>query len=238
MSNWRSQTAYSSAVRRGSVAIRQRARMLAAVHQREDDIGVPGIDREQHRPALQSRKTSPAWMTRPLPSAKRSLSAPSSSSPSNRPSTRCRPAGARSARCRAGARARASARGPARSPRRASAPASARRFRRAYRRALPDRAKRRARPGWWSGGRAGRDGARRLTPKPMTTASPARSSRMPATLAPPSSRSLGHLMRNPPRRRSDVRGTNDDRFLQRYRRDQRQRRRRRIAGRRRTSVLA
>ena len=47
-SNWWSQTAYWSAVRRGSVAIRQRVRMLPALDQSEDDVGVPGVDREQH----------------------------------------------------------------------------------------------------------------------------------------------------------------------------------------------
>ena len=97
-SNWWSHTAYWSAVRRGSVAIRQRVRDLAAVDQREDEIGVSGVDGEQHGARLSrcarelasmfSRATDVAGADdRGSPSSVRRRSAPSGSRPSNVPLT-------------------------------------------------------------------------------------------------------------------------------------------------------
>ena len=92
--SWSSHTAYSSPVRRGSVAIRQRAFISRPVDQREDDIGISDIGGEQHGLALSFASiTSPAWMARVDPSANRSESAPSAPSSSKVPSIRSSPGG-------------------------------------------------------------------------------------------------------------------------------------------------
>ncbi len=50
--------------------------------ERENHIGISRIDREQHDPLPYTRNTSAAWMTRHVPSAKRSRNAPSGVRPS------------------------------------------------------------------------------------------------------------------------------------------------------------
>ena len=123
---------------------------------------------------------------------KRRRSAPVSSRPSNRPS---RLAGGKR-RCRAGwaAASQAARTGASPSPRqrasqRGEGGGEASRGRRRVGRAPASAARlvagRSRSSGWWA----------RLTPKPTITASPCRSSRMPASLAPSTSRSLGHLIR-------------------------------------------
>src|SRR5206468_12377101 len=63
-----------------------------AIHQSEDDVGIPGIDREDHGRALAMsaalhNSTSPARMMSREPSPRRRRSAPSASIPSTRPDT-------------------------------------------------------------------------------------------------------------------------------------------------------
>ena len=200
-----------------------RADLPAFVHQREDDVGVAGIDREQHGARPQSRKTSPACMTWRDPSAKRSRSAPSASSPSNRPSIARAVAAARDERRAERMRARQPARAHRRrAPRRASAPASARRRRRdrARKASGVGRGDARPRAGWSPARSSSSRMAGEVDAEADTTASPRFSSRMPESFAPPSSRSFGHFIRS-----RAGRHMRREQLVQRDRGDQRQRRR-------------
>jgi hypothetical protein len=89
-SSWLSQTAYSSAVRLASVAVRHWAIQPVAVVHREQRVGVALLDRQKHY-AASPKKTSPAEISRSDPSASLSFSAPSGATPSARPSTRLAP---------------------------------------------------------------------------------------------------------------------------------------------------
>ena len=199
-SNWCSHTAYSSAVRRGSVAMRQRARISppSATSAKTTLVFPASIASNMARALDRSGQlraspevTSPARMTSTLPPASRSRSAPSGSIPSNVPGDalagaavdverRAERVGARQPRLREGRRV-------GRSPRREQPREAGREQGREGLRG--DRCRRARR----SCARRSAGAAARLTPKPATTRSPERSSRMPASLAPPSSRSLGHL---------------------------------------------
>ena len=171
---------------------------LAAVDQREDEVGIAGIDGEQHgaRPSRRRLRvhnsTSPARTISSAPSSRRRRSAPSGSSPSKRPLTRLVAARMdRERACRSDARGRAR---PARATPVRSA-ATARAAARSSPRAAARRPAARSRPpsdAHWPVRQAAGATAR-LTPKPTTTRSPLRSSRMPASFLPSSSTSLGHL---------------------------------------------
>src|SRR4051794_519203 len=63
-----------------------------AIDEREDDVGITGIDRKQHGRALAAppfvhNSTSPARTMSSAPSSRRSRRAPSASRPSKRPVT-------------------------------------------------------------------------------------------------------------------------------------------------------
>ena len=126
-SNWLSHTAYSSAVRRGSVAIRQRALISPPVDQREHDIGVAGIDREQHRRRPSEQEDVAGVNDTPLAVRQaQDQRAVARRARRTAPRSRCRRAGARSARvptgcARSSQRARTGAQPLAAPARRASA---------------------------------------------------------------------------------------------------------------------
>ena len=173
---------------------------FAAFDKREDEVGISGIDCEQHQPC--PKETSPACMTRTLPSAKRSRSAPLGSSPSKVPDT-CSPGAAwtverRAERVGAGEPARSTSEALLRHARASRAKAAAINGAKACG-VIWDASAAVARP-------SSAGASARLTPKPATTRSPDALEQNPAELGAARQQVVGPFERELGVGRGDLRG--------------------------------